>query len=334
MFPEGRDGLKAALFHNPGEIEVIQRDTPKLKDDEVLLKIDYAGVCGTDKKIYSGDIQCGPVILGHEFSGEAREVGSKVENVKIGNYYNVQPNLSCGVCGVCRKGRYSLCKDKFSYGTHRDGGFAEYCAVDSKLLFPVHNIEHIESALVEPVACCLRGLTMSDLKRGKDVLIIGGGFTGLIFVQLAKLRGANVHLVTRSEKKRALAKSLGADAVNASVNEVNTDFDLVIEAAGKIETVNDAFQAVGRGGSILLFGVTHAAESVSLRPYEVWEKELRIIGSRSNGHNHTDVLKILPELNIRDLISHVVELDDLERGLNLIGQSECVKVIVHMPGGD
>lgn len=325
--------MKAALFRNPGDIKVVHRDIPKLKDNEVLLKIDYAGICGTDKKIYNGEIRCEPVILGHEFSGEAREVGSKVKNVKIGNYYNVQPNLSCGVCAVCRKGRYSLCEAKISYGTHIDGGFAEYCAVDSKLLFPVHNIEHIETALVEPVACCLRGLTRSDLSIGQDVLVIGGGFTGLIFIQLAKLWGANVHLITRSEKKRALAQSLGADAVYASINEVNTNFDLVIEAVGEIETVNNAFQAVGRGGSILLFGVTHATESISLKPYEVWKKEINIISSRSNGHGHSDAIQILPKLNIKDLISHVVELDDIERGLKIIGQSDCIKAVVRMPSG-
>lgn len=326
--------MKAALFLNPGDIRVIQRDIPKLKGNEVLLKIDYAGVCGTDKNIYSGDIHCGPVILGHEFSGEAIEVGSKVKNLKVGNYYNVQPNLSCGVCDVCKRGKYSLCDEKISYGTHMDGGFAEYCAVDSKLLFPVQNIEHIESALVEPVACCLRGLNRSKLSMGQDILIIGGGFTGLLFVQLAKLRGANVHLITRSEKKRVLAKSLGVDSVYESINEIDVDFDIVIEAVGKIETVNNAFQVVGRGGNILLFGVTHAEESIHLKPFEVWERELTIIGSRSNGHDHLDAIRILPKLNIKALISHMVELDGIESGLNIIGKSDCIKVVVRMPGGE
>lgn len=326
--------MKAAVFRKPGNIIVENREIPTLKDNQVLLKIDYAGICGTDKKIFNGDIPCEPVVLGHEFSGEAREVGSKVENVKIGHYYNVQPNLSCGVCSICRKGRYSLCENKISYGTHIDGGFAEYCTVDSNLLFPVNNIAHIESALIEPVACCLHGLIRCNLSIGQDVLIIGGGFTGLIFVQLAKLQGANAHLITRNEKKRALAQSLGADSVYESISKINMDFDVVIEAVGKTDTVNNAFQVAGRGGNILLFGVTHKAESVPLKPYEVWEKELKIIGSRGNGHNHFDAIRILPKLNIRDLISHVVELDDIERGLKIIGQSDCIKVVVHMPGGE
>lgn len=323
--------MKAAVFHKPGNIIVEDRELPTLKDNQVLLKIDYAGICGTDRKIFDGDIVCEPVILGHEFGGEAMKVGPKVKNIELGHYYNVQPNMSCGTCSLCRRERYSLCRKKICHGIHIHGGFAGYCIVDYNLLLPASNT--IESTLVEPVACCLHGLARCELSKGQDVLIIGGGFTGLIFVQLAKLQGANVHLITRNEKKRALAKTLGADSVYASISEINMDFDVVIEAVGKTETVNNAFQAVGRGGSILLFGVGSKGESTSFNPYEVWEKELKIIGSRGNGHNHFDAIRILPKLNIKALISHVVELDDIERGLKMVGQSDCIKVVVRMPGG-
>lgn len=334
MFHKGGIDLKAALFHNQGDIKVVDRDILALKNNQVLLKIDYAGICGTDKKIFNGDIPCNPpVVLGHEFSGKAIKTGSKVKNIEIGHYYNVQPNLSCGICDICRKKRYSLCKNKISYGTHINGGFAEYCAVNCNLLFPILNITQMESALIEPVACCLHGLNRCDLSVGQDVLIIGGGFIGLIFVQLAKLRGANVHLIEPNNKKRLLVESLGADSVYESRSEINMDFDVVIEAVGKTETVNNAFQAVGRGGNILLFGVNPRAESISLKPYEVWEKELKIIGSRGNEHNHFDAIRILPKLNIKDLISHIIELKNISKGFDLMEQDDCIKVIVRMQGG-
>lgn len=322
--------MKAALFRNPRDIVIVNRNIPTVKENEVLLKIDYAGICGTDKKIFRGDMQCEPIILGHEFSGEVREIGAKVKHIKIGQYYNVQPNLSCGVCNICRKGRYNLCENKISYGIHIDGGFAEYCTVNSNLLFPINNITHIESVLIEPVACCLYGLTRGNLSMGQDVLIIGGGFTGLIFVQLAKLCGANVHLITRNEKKRTLAKSLGADSVYESIHEIEKKFDVVVEAAGKVDTVSNAFQAVGRGGSILLFGITPKTENIPLNPYEIWEKELKIIGSRSNGHNHFDAIKILPRLNIKDLISYIIDLKDIAMGVEKFDTEDCIKVVVRI----
>jgi 2-desacetyl-2-hydroxyethyl bacteriochlorophyllide A dehydrogenase len=334
MLYKGRINLKAALFRNRGDITVVDKDIPALEDNQVLLKIDYAGICGTDKEIFNGDIPSKPVVLGHEFSGEAIEIGSKVKNIEIGHYYNVQPNLSCGICEVCRKERYSLCKNKISYGIHIDGGFAEYCAVNYNQLFPVFNITHIESALVEPIACCLHGLNRCDLSVGQDVLIIGGGFIGLIFVQLAKMRGTNVHLIEPDNNKRALAKSLGADSVYESISEINMDFDVVIEAVGKTETVKNAFQVVGRGGDILLFGVCPEGESISLKPYKVWEKELKIIGSRSTEHNHFYAIRILPKLNIKDLISHVIALDNIERGFEMMIKEDCIKVVVHIPGSD
>jgi len=320
--------LNAALFRNPGNIEIVDKIIPVLKSNQVLLKIGYAGICGTDKSIFRGDILCNPVVLGHEFSGEIVEVGTNVKNVEIGHYYNIQPSLSCGVCDICRKGRYSLCKNKISYGIDIDGGFAEYCAVDYKQLFPVFNV--IESALVEPVACCLHGLNRCNILLGQDVLIIGGGFIGLIFLQLVKLQGANVHLIEMNKGKRVMAKILGADSVYESISEINMSFDVVIEAAGKREAVNNAFRVVGRGGEILLFGVCSEDKSIPFRPYEVWEKELKIIGSRSNEHNHFAAIKILPKLNITDLISHIIKLDDIEKGFEMMEKNDCIKVVVRV----
>ena len=324
--------MKAAVFRHQGCIEVVDMDVPILKDNQVLLKIGYAGICGTDRAIFNGDIPCKSIVLGHEFSGEAIEMGSKVTNIKKGHYYNVQPNLSCGICDICKKHKYSLCENKISYGIHIDGGFAEYCVIDHQLLFPVLNISHIESALVEPIACCLHGLDQCMSLMDRNILIIGGGFIGLIFVQLAKLRGANVHLIEPNEKKRALAESFDADFVYESLSEIDTNFDLIIEAVGKSETVDDALKVVGRWGEILIFGVSSETESVLIKPYEMWEKELRIFGSRGNGHDHTDAIQLIPQLNVKDLVSSVIELDEINKEFIALGQDDYIKAIVHISG--
>ncbi len=322
--------MKAALFRNPGEIAIIDKEIPSLGDNQILLKIDYASICGTDKAIFDGNILCKSVVLGHEFSGKVVKVGSKVKNIEVGNYYNVQPNIACGICDICRKGKPNLCENKISYGIHVDGGFAEYCVVNQDLLFSIPGIPHIESPLIEPVACCLHGLNRCNPSIGADVLIIGGGFIGLVFLQLMKLRGLNVFLVEPNKKKRALAKSLGAESVYESITEVNESFDVVVEAVGKVETVKNAFQVVDYGGTILLFGVCPPNKTFSFNPHEVWKKELKIIGSRSNGHNHFDAIRIFPKLKLRDMITHVIELEDIEKGFRIMEDNNHIKIMVHV----
>ena len=318
------------MFRGPGDIAIIEKQIPSPEDYQVLLKIDYASICGTDKAIFDGDIPCKPVVLGHEFSGEVVEVGSKVKNIEVGNYYNVQPNIACGVCDICRKGKPNLCEHKISHGIHIDGGFAEYCIVDQDLLFPVQNIPRIESPLIEPVACCLHGLNKCSFSIGESVLIIGGGFIGLVFLQLLKLQGLKVHLVEPNRKKRSLAKSLGAEYVYESISEVCDEYDIVVEAVGKIETVRDAFQAAGRGGTILLFGVCPQSATLLFSPYELWKKELKIVGSRSNGHNHFEAIRIFPKLNLKNMITHVIELKDIKKGFKLMEDNNHIKIVIHV----
>lgn len=327
--------MKAAILIKEKKIEIQDVDIPSIKNNEVLLKVYYAGICSTDIKFYNGEIPCNyPIILGHEFSGKAVEIGSETEGIIKGNYYNVQPNISCGYCNECRKKRFCLCKNKICYGTHINGGLSEYCAIDYKLLYSISENQIFESTFIEPIACCLHALDRCNIKTGDDVLIIGGGFTGLIFTQLVQLQGARVHVITRSSRKRALAESLGVDSVYKSICEININFDVVIDAVGKPEIVDTAFQVVGRGGKILLFGVNPIGIGVFVNPYTIWEKELSIVGSRGNGHNHFDAIRILSKLHINDLISHVIELECVGKISNLVEEEDFVKAAVSFVKND
>lgn len=326
--------MKAALFIKPGKIEVVNRNTPKPQNNDVLLQIDYAGICGTDKKIFNGEIKSKPVILGHEFSGRAVKLGSKARGIKIGKYYNVQPNLSCGQCYLCKIGKNSLCEKKVSYGIHLDGGFAEYCLVDYRQLYPIGNIAPLESIFLEPVACCLHGLDRCNLSSVKNVLIIGGGFIGLIFVQLARLKGLNISVVEPNNDKRRLSLKLGANRAFRSIAEIDKkiNYDLVIEAVGKKKTIEASFRYVGKGGQVLLFGVAPEECQVLIKPFRIFEKELMIISSRSNGHDHSRALAILPKLDIKNLITDFIPLRDISRVFKLMHQPSTIKVILRLKG--
>ena len=320
--------MKAALFLAEGNIEIIKKDIPKPTGNQVLLKVEYAGICGTDRKIFNGQIACSPVILGHEFSGKVIEIGEDVKDIVMDDVYNVQPNLSCGKCKMCNRNKYSLCKHKYSYGIDINGGFGEYCIVDSSQLYPIPNyMTALEAALIEPVSCCLHGLERCPLQN-ENVLIIGGGFMGMIFLQLAKLQHLNTHIIEPIEWKREMALSLGADCVYKSISETENTYDNVIEAVGNIGTVKDTFSSVNAGGNILLFGVSSQYLSIPFYPYSVWENELRIIGSRSNGHNHSKAIQIMPKIDVNSLVTHVVKLEHLQNAFKTI--KNYIKIVVRM----
>jgi len=321
--------MKAAILKNKRHIEIQDIDIPSIKTNEVLLRVHYAGICSTDIKIFHGELPCKyPVILGHEFCGEAVEIGSEAKNIIRGDCYNVQPNLSCGYCIECRKDKYSLCKNKICYGTHVNGSLSEYCAIDYRLLYPISEDKTFEGTFIEPIACCLYALNRCSINIGDNVLIIGGGFTGLIFIQLVKLRGGKVCLVTRSDHKRALARSLGADLTCKSIPETDMDFDVVIDAVGKPETIDSSIRAAARGGKLLLFGVNPTEVTVPINPYTVWEKELVIVASRGNGHNHFGAIRTMSKVNITSLVSHVIDLEAFETISGIIEDENHIKTVV------
>jgi 2-desacetyl-2-hydroxyethyl bacteriochlorophyllide A dehydrogenase len=323
--------LKVALIEKPRSFKVLEKDIPSIKSNEVLVKVHVCGVCGTDVHIYEGAMPWAklPLIPGHEFSGVVAEVGRDVNGISVGDAVTVDPNITCGLCRYCRSARRNLCPRVESIGVTRDGGFAEYVVAPTSQLYMVpKGLSLDEAAFTEPVACCLHGIMRLSIRPGEDVLIVGAGPIGLIHLQLVRRAGAGrVIVVEVNDRRLKLAEKLGADlTVNPSrddiVKAVNSflggkGVEAAIDAAGGSNPLTLALNCLEPGGRLLVFGVASESDVWSIKPYDIYKRELTIIGSFINPYEMDGALNLLASgaLNVKPLISHVIKLEDLEKAL-------------------
>ncbi|UCD28798.1 MAG: alcohol dehydrogenase catalytic domain-containing protein [Planctomycetota bacterium] len=286
--------MKAAVFVSHQKIQIQELAEPVPGADEVLIRVTACGVCGTDVHIYHGHVTQGiqpPVVLGHEIAGVIEAVGPNVQHLHRGQNVCVDPVIGCGSCQFCHIARPNLCKDATVIGYKLNGGFAQF------LLAPITNIYPLQpdtpptaGILVETLACVLNGYDKLDLKPGRKALILGAGTVGLLWNQL--LRRSPVTLLVNSEPvdtRRERAKRLGADLVidpekedlAAKVREATPEgMDYVIDASGDPQAVEEGIKLVKSGGTFLIFGVCPADATVRINPHEVYQKEMRILGSK------------------------------------------------------
>ena len=323
--------MKAALIRRPYSLDIVDVDVPSVKPGEALVKVHACGVCGTDIHIYEGVMPWArlPLIPGHELSGVVVEVGEAVSSLEPGDKVAVDPNITCGVCRYCRRGRRNLCPNLEAIGVTTSGGFAEYVVAPVSQLYKVpKGLSLEEAAFAEPVSCCVHGFTRLSIQPGDDVLIIGAGPIGLIHLQLAKRCGAGKVVVAEvNEKRLKLASELGADlTVNPSEERLSERVRLflsgkgveaAIDAAGGSAPLDLALSCLDPGGRLLVFGVASEKDLWKIKPYDLYKRELTIIGSFINPYEMDGALNLLASgaVDVKPLISHVIGLDSLEKAL-------------------
>ena len=323
--------MKAALIRRPYSLDIVDVDVPSVKPGEALVKVHACGVCGTDIHIYEGVMPWArlPLIPGHELSGVVVEVGEAVSSLEPGDKVAVDPNITCGVCRYCRRGRRNLCPNLEAIGVTTSGGFAEYVVAPASQLYKVpKGLSLEEAAFAEPVSCCVHGFTRLSIQPGDDVLIIGAGPIGLIHLQLAKRCGAGKVVVAEvNEKRLKLASELGADlTVNPSEERLSERVRLflsgkgveaAIDAAGGSAPLDLALSCLEPGGRLLVFGVASEKDIWKIKPYDLYKRELTIIGSFINPYEMDGALNLLASgaVDVKPLISHVIGLDSLEKAL-------------------
>ena len=319
--------MKGFLFHKPGSGEVTDFPERHPGANEVLVKVHFCGICGTDMNIWRGtDKSAWEIIPGHEYSGEIVETGEGVTGFAAGDRVCIDPNIPCGVCEPCRKGRINLCEHLTALGVDIDGGFAEYCIVPESQLFVLpDSMSYEEGALIEPLACALNGINRIKIKAGDDVCILGGGPMGLLMIQLAKLTGAGrVILCELREGRRKLGKELGADMVTddfAKAEELlGGKPDAVIECIGNPVTQKAALMMVKPGGQVQLFGDGDMTKEFSIPSMLFYEKELTVTGAALNPFTHSQAMKTAASGRVKllPLVSGKISVDELpdtlERG--------------------
>lgn len=325
--------MKSAVFYGKHDIRVEDIKSPEILDDDVLVEVKACGVCGTDVHIYEGDKGAAavtpPTILGHEFSGVIAKVGKNVEKYKVGDRVCIDPNFYCGYCDPCRNGEVHFCENMIGYGTTVNGGFAQYCVANQKQVYLLgDNTSFEQGAMAEPVACCLHGIDMCEIRPGHKVVIIGAGMIGLLMIQLAKLAGAaKIACIEPVKEKRILAEKLGADIsidpINENVKEVlsNKGIDwvnVVIECAGLTSTIEQAIDIAGHRAIVMMFGLTKPDDEIRVKPFEVFQKELVLKSSFINPLTQKRALDLIDSgrLDVSSMIYDTCSLDELENILS------------------
>jgi threonine dehydrogenase-like Zn-dependent dehydrogenase len=334
--------MKAARLRRTQEMAVEDVPRPVPQTGDLLVRIEAAGLCGSDRHMFRGEYPTAlPVTLGHEFCGIVEATGPGVARVKPGDRVTADPNIACGYCAACREGRVNLCANLQAIGVTRDGGFAEYAIVPEKqaIVLP-ESLDPLEGAFSEPLACCLHGMDVAKIKSGDSVAIFGGGVIGLLMVQLARLAGAGtVILSTRQASRRALGETLGAahsvdpaksDPVEAIRAAAAGGVDVAFECAGVPETFAQALAATRNGGVMVLFGVMAKGQQVAIEPWDLLTREIRLESAYLNPHTQRRAAETIASgaLRLAPLITRTITLEELPAELGGNPSLGDVKVMV------
>ena len=320
--------MQAVRLTENGHFGLAEVARPEPGPGEILVRVEACGICGSDRHMVRGEYPTSrPVTLGHEFAGRIEQVGAGVTRLAAGDRVTGDPNIACGTCPACRAGRVNLCETLSAIGVNQDGGFADYLVMPEIQAYKLpEGMKAEHGAFCEPLACCLHGLDVARIAPGMRVAVLGGGVIGLLMVQLARLAGAaDVTLVTRQAARRSLALAVGATtafdpsaadpvaALTAPEGAAPGGFDVVLECAGVAATFTQSLALVRRGGTVVVFGVMPAGETVPVTPFDLLVREVRLEGAYLNPMTHGRAVAMIASgvLALDPLISRRIPLKDV-----------------------
>jgi D-arabinitol dehydrogenase (NADP+) len=339
--------MKAIVYDAPRQFKYKEVPEPEIQSDDVLVRIDACGLCGTDLHIHEGEFAPNfPLIPGHEFTGEIVALGGSVKGLKQKQRVVGNSNESCGKCFYCMRGDFLLCLNLRAYGVTQDGGFAQYLRIKADRIFPIGNLTSREAVMVEPSACAVHGMEVLAMKPGSDVLLFGAGPTGQVLAQLLKLNGAGRLVVAAPPgPKLELAGRLAADEIvpidrknpdrhRNRLRELNpTGFDYIVEATGSAFVCEDALQFVRRGGTLLVYGVYPETETVRFNPFDLFRREITIKGSFAQIDAFPRALAYLEsgKIKVNEIVTDEFALEDWPKVLEHAWARKGIKIAVIPP---
>jgi len=338
--------MHVAMYYNNDDVRIEEMPVPKINDNELLVKVQASGICGSDVMEWYR-IKKAPLVLGHEMTGNIVEVGKNIRKYKIGDRVFVSHHVPCNTCRYCLNDQHTLCDTLHSTNFY-PGGFAEYLRVpeinvDRGVFLLPEEVSYDEGVFIEPLACVVRGMRIAGMKPGKTVLIIGSGIAGLLHVKLARALGAGWIIATDINNYRlGMAKKFGADIViNAKENipekvkECNDGrlADLVILCTGAFPAVDQAINSVDRGGTILFFAPTEPDVKIPFPLFDLWNKGVKMVSTYAGSpRDINDAIELIrfKKVKITDMISHRLPLSEAAKGFKLVAQAqESVKVVLY-----
>ncbi|PRX43683.1 NADPH2:quinone reductase [Prauserella shujinwangii] len=327
--------MRAAIVDQPGRVRVGDVPDPKPGDAQVVVRVGACGICGTDLHIADGHFPPTPypIVPGHEFAGEIVELGADVPgDWRIGDRVAVDPSLFCGYCTPCRSGHGNLCANWGATGDTVNGAFAEYVAVPAATCYRLPDeLTYQQGALVEPVSCAVHGVRRVGVEAGERFLVLGAGTMGLIMQQLLQRAGAVVTVVDRNTARLDRARRLGAHAVAGDTAELDGErFDAAADCTGAVPAIEAAFDALRRGGRLLVFGVAPEEARVSLSPFRIYNDEITVVGSMAVLHSFGAALDLVATgaVDTSELLTHTLPLERYPEALDLMRSGAGLKVQV------
>lgn len=337
--------MKAFFIDEPLKVSVHEIEVPVPKDTEVLIKVMAVGVCGTDAHLYLGDYDNPyPTIPGHEYSGIVEAVGKSVKNFKPGQRVAADPNIYCESCDNCKQNKQNYCLDYKGLGNHVPGAFQQYMVIEERCVYDIGDLRFTTASMIEPLACVLHGHDKARPDFADKILILGAGPIGLMHLQVCKNDGAMfVAVADIKEDQLELARGLGADYTifnDASAGEAFREiapngFDLIIDCTGVPKVIENIIPHLANEGRLLFFGVCPASMKINVSPFEIYQRELRFIGSNSLKKTFYSAMRQLQSGKVRidGLLGDKVSLEELPDQLKAIAERRTkLKTIVYPNG--
>ncbi len=327
--------MKVAVMEAIGKIEIEECPIPQVKDNEVLIKVGYVGICGSDIHYFEtgaiGDfVVHPPFVLGHEAAGTVIEVGKDVKNLKVGDRVAMEPGTTCGECEFCRTGRYNLCPDVQFFATPPvDGVFQEYVAYDASMCFKLpDNVSLMNGALIEPLAVGFHAANQGGAHIGNKAVVFGSGCIGLMSLLALKAEGVTeIYVVDVIAKRLEKALSLGAtgvinsaeEDVAARIDELTGGYgvDLAIDTAGVDATMNQAIRIVKPGGTIVCVGYSKSGK-VTLDMSVALNKEITFRTVFRYRHIYPMAIAAVASgaINPSDVVTNEFTLDEIQEAMD------------------
>lgn len=348
--------MKAAVWHGYKDIRIEEVKEPSPKPGQVKIKVDWAGICGTDRHEYEGPNfipvkkphrltgRVAPLTIGHEFSGEIVELGEGVEGWNVGDKVTANGSLTCGVCEACRSGRYNICQKLGFLGVGDDGAFADYVVVEAAKLFAIpEGVSQRHAAVAEPLACGIHATNLLGDIKGKDVVVIGPGIIGLSAFLGAKYAGAGRILVSGiGDYRKELIEKYGGTYVDASKTDLESFVqqwsdgrlaDVVYECIGAEQTLDQAIRISKPGAKLMIMGVFGKKPVIDMNTLQ--EAERVLYTSQAHANDIATALEYMKEgkINADELITREVTLDTLvDDGFEYLIQHgpENIKVLIRI----
>lgn len=329
--------MKAILLQDVEQMSIQEVEIPVPGEDEVLLQVKAAGLCGSDFHIYHGTYPARyPLIQGHEFSGVIKAVGSRVSAWKEGQRVIADPNIYCHHCYYCLKSQENMCENAEASGVTRNGAFAEYVVVPASQLYELpESISFEEGAVIEPLACVLYGVKRLKPEYGGRAIIFGAGPMGLLLLKALKIAGmSRIAVVDLDRTCLDRASEMGATDVFDSIDKVKDlyprGFDAVVDATGNPAVIEKMFQVAAKRAKILQFGCANTDTLVPVSPYQIYANDWEYIGTFTALHTYAQAIDLIAggKIEVKDIISEVVSMETLARYLEKGKPKGTMKIVM------